>query len=553
MAPNSMGAWFKKHPEALKVVRAWLNGRVAGKNRDGTRVVVERLKRLHDFPFHDHQSLSAFCSKRYPKLYPKALAAGPAAKPIHREPEPDFKRSTGDLKKLNEYTDFFVTSAVQNCHANPGYLAAMHRWKDYTGGAVICNKVNYANPRTRKEEEIAKRGKWYDDDLEEFMFEQELRPHESLALLTMKAGATADNPIPARLDGRTKHRSAVFGHPQLSMRTVATHPSRLPKIMYSSGACTDPFYSDTIAGYMAEFHHSLAGVIVEVRGDRFHLREVVWDGESFIDCDSQYFADGHYEAPPAEALIMGDIHAPHFVAPNVMDAVFGSGGIYETINPRRLVLHDLADNRAINPHEANSRLTRAALAQAGNLCIEAELQGVIEWLQVLPEFEEILVVRSNHDDFLDRWLQFGKPEPGSAKFFHFMSYHMLDEHDRIGKFPLALELALRSMCDDLPSSLRFLGLDEPYVLLNVLLSMHGHKGVNGARGGKSLSRIGSRTVFGHTHSPFIWQGAHCVGLSGLYNHGYNSGGASSWLQTMCALLANGRKQMLHVIGDNFRG
>jgi hypothetical protein len=170
----------------------------------------------------------------------------------------------------------------------------------------------------------------------------------------------------------------------------------------------------------------------------------------------------------------------------------------------------------------------------------------------LPPFEEILVVRSNHDDFLDRWLQSGRPEPGSRKFYHFLSYWMLEGYDQTGEFPIGIELALRSI-GAVPDNVKFLGLNDNYLLHDIQMAMHGHKGVNGAKGGKSLSRIGSRSMFGHTHSPFIWQGANCVGLSAQYNQGYNGGGASSWLQTHGLVLANGYRQMLHMIGSFFRG
>jgi len=253
---------------------------------------------------------------------------------------------------------------------------------------------------------------------------------------------------------------------------------------------------------------------------------------------------------------MGDIHAPHFVSPTVMAATFGQGGIVETLRPRRLVLHDLADNRNTNPHELMNRLTRAALVAGkhGEGSLARELEGVAEWLCALPGFEEVLVVRSNHDDFIGRWLERQQPEPQNAKLFHQLCYLMLDHHERTGRFPIPLELALRELRPNLlPESVRFLDHDESFRIGGVELGMHGHNGPDGARGTiQNFSRIGTRSVIAHKHGPGIWQGAYQVGLSGIYRHGYNVG-PSSWLQSHALVHENGYRQLVHMIKTYWRG
>lgn len=579
--------WFAGHPKAEQAVQRWLEERAGG-----TRKLVAHLRAEHGYPFSDHTSLRAWAQQRWPQGARRVTMAGwflenPFAARVarqwsgtakallgvlqkhhefpfecertlrawvrkhRRDRGPTFERTDADVRRIERTEDLLVTSAVQEAEACEGFLAAAERWREERQGAIVVNPVNYANPRTRAEED-QERERWWDPRLEPYMLRNELRPHPDLSIMTTKTQATAANPLPARLSGRTKHRSAVFGHPQLSMRTVPTPQSKLPKTLYSSGAITEKWYSDTLSGDMAEFHHTIGGVIVEVRGNRFHLREVAWDGESFIDLDRRYYADRIEDAPPPEALVMGDIHAPHHVAPNVMQATFGSEGIYEQLSPRRLVLHDLADNRAVNPHEARNRLTRAAMATKFQTLVRAELYGVAKWLRELPPFEDIAVVYSNHDDFLTRWLERAQPEPENAELYHYLCWRMLQHHRETGQFPIALELALREIAD-LPDALRFLAPDESYRLRGVELGMHGHWGPNGARGSaRNLSYIGTRSMIGHVHSPCIWQGVYAVGLTAEYRHGYNIG-PSSWLQSHGVLHANGYRQLLHIIGEHFRG
>jgi hypothetical protein len=557
--------WFSEHPKALSHLDSWVRERTEENGGKSARRYIGFLQREMDYPFGDHTALVAFIRRRHgddwTQLYqPGAPPPEPVPGPDSPKPKPskaakaDFRKSDADVRKLQRRDDFLITCAVANCHADPGFLAACERWCEERQGAIIVNPVRYANPRTREEETETRKGEWWEPALAPYMLESELRPHPYLSIMPTKIQATSPNPLPPRMGGRTQARSAVFGHPQLCMRTVPTPQEKLPKILYSSGAVTQKFYSETYAGDMAEFHHTHAAVIAEIRGDRFHLREVTWDGEKFIDIDRAYYADRIEDAGPPAALVMGDIHSGSGkVDPEVMAATFGPDGLYDTVLPDNLVLHDLADNLAVNPHESHKQLSRAALARkAGGLNAEAEIQRVADWLNGVPHEAQIVVVPSNHDEFLMRWLEAGERGvlPENRMFYHWLSYQMLAAHERDSEFPLALEVALNGK---LAPGVRFLKIDESFRLNGVELGMHGHLGPNGARGSlRNLSQIGTRFITGHVHSPGIWQGGYAVGIACLYRMGYNLG-PSGWLHTHSLLHENGRRQMIHIIGEYFRG
>lgn len=540
----TVAGWFFEHPSAVEAVRFWLRERAKGRGL-GSRKMVEFLQAEHSYPFRDHTAFQKWAREVFPNIYAQAVT--------HKAPEPvSFRKTGADIKRLERHEDFFCTSAVSNCRADPGFLSAVERWRDDRQGKITVNPVRYANPRTRREMEKETSGEWWDPALEDYMLEDEIRPHEYLAIMTAKAQATANNPLPPRIDGRTKHRSAIFGHPQLAMRTVPTPQAKLPKLMYSSGAITEKFYSDTVSGDMADFHHSLAGVIAEIRGDRFHLREVIWDGQSFIDCDKRYYADRIEDAPPPLALDMGDIHVG-LHAQNVMEATFErEDSIYNTLHPERVILHDLFDGKSVNPHEAANRLTRAANFRRGNTNLYNELRDVGYFLDNLPADLEVVVVPSNHDDFLNRWLQRGEKmvEPENLELYHRFCSELLARERATGVLPAALPVALEGHYD---REVRFLKIDESFRLMGVELGMHGHLGPNGARGSvKNLARIGTRSIIGHGHGPWIWQGCNMVGMSAIYRHGYNVG-PSGWLQSHTLLHANGYRQATHIVKNYWRG
>ncbi len=543
---TTLASWFDDHPKALDLlVKCRTNG-------VSWRRCVTHLRDKCGYPFKDGTNLATYYRRHGKKI--KAA--------VKRTEPPSFKRTARDLKALEKSETFFVTSAVSNCKGDPGFVEAIEKWAGFTGGKVLVNPVLYKNPTRQSDAQAIDPNVWWDDELvgRGWMLEDELRPHSKLVIMTTKPQATANNPLPPRMESLTKDRSAIIGHPQIAMRTVATPQDELPKILYSSGAVTEKHYSDTPTGDIAEFHHSLGGVIVEVRGDKFHLREVVYDGEQFIDVDTSFSSEGAYDAPRAEALVMGDIHAPWLPSEDVMEATFGPAGILEATQAKRLMLHDLADMASVNPHERGSRLTRAAMFAKGRTNLARELRGVREWLERFPgEYLkgsgdlETFVVASNHDAFLHRWLESGEHhvEPENRALYHHLSAEMLDYHAVHDKFPSALELGLRR--SGYQGGAKFLGIDESLRIMGVELGMHGHLGPNGARGSaKGLSRIGTRSIIGHSHSSMIWQGVYQAGHSSRNRHGYNVG-PSSWLTTHVLLLGNGRRQMIHLIGKDWRG
>jgi hypothetical protein len=303
---------------------------------------------------------------------------------------------------------------------------------------------------------------------------------------------------------------------------------------------------------MADFHHSLGAVIIEVRGDRFHLREIIWDGKKFIDVDRAYYADRIEDAPPAAALVTGDWHLGSEI-PDVMEATFGDNGIWDAVQPESLFLHDTFDARSVNPHEANNMLLRAAQARRGHTNLQDELIMVARWLQRLPTGASINIVPSNHDDMLDRWLKKGERgvEAENMVLYHELAAAMLRYEADHGKFPPALQLALLQHSPLDRDDVRFIHVDEPVMVRGVQCGAHGHLGPNGARGAKgNQSRIGVRGMYGHTHSPCIFQGANFVGTSAAPDY---AKGPSSWLTTHGLVHDNGYRQMLHMIKAHWRG
>lgn len=238
--------------------------------------------------------------------------------------------------------------------------------------------------------------------------------------------------------------------------------------------------------------------------------------------------------------------------------VFGAKGIVKTLKPKRIVWHDLFDGSTCNPHEKKDYFTVLAKMKAGMLDVADELnetaQFVIDRTPKYEHFIEHVVVDSNHDAFLKRWLEDkdwketglnGGTYLELAKYMWDATY--TDKHgDEQVPSPFAYWLG------KFKGSHKILCLreDESYSVHGIALDMHGHRGPNGVRGSlAALVRIGVKFIIGHIHGPGIKFGGYAVGLMAKLRQGYNKG-PSNWLQTMALVHGapcGGKRQLITII------
>ena len=497
-------------------------------------------------------------SNRYSGMIRRAQIRSRTKYPAAERQDPDFRRGTREVRRLEGARNYVVTCAMNNTLPEVDFLATLKVYAAERDAELLVIPVRYKNPTSRRDPQEDREDYWWHEDFAPYLVENELRIHPLLRVMgNVRIAATAGNPLPSRRDSRTKAESAIYGHPQLQMHTVATPQQALPKILYSTGAATQKNYSRTDAGDSADFHHSHAAIVVETRGDRFHMREVNWGGEDFYDLDRRYTPEGSEPSPGVRALIMGDTHVRQMDS-GVREATFGSGGIVSVLDPECVVQHDVLDGMSINPHERGKKLTEAIRAMRGDDDVEEELIELADYLVDTDALHQgqTVIVSSNHDDFLTRWLQGSERWvlPRNRLLHAWLTWACLRyalEHD--GEEANPLELWFREHAHADGSSIRFLGLDESFRVEDVELGMHGHLGSNGSRGSaKSLSKVGTRSVIGHSHSPEIYQGCYQVGTSSVLRLSYNKG-PSSWLHAHAVIHPNGKRQMIAVIDGHWRG
>ena len=342
--------------------------------------------------------------------------------------------------------------------------------------------------------------------------------------------------------------STIFASPKQRLKVVPNSNQSLPKVLMTTGAVTKPNYNtDNRQGIIAEHDHVYGAIVVDVvDAITYHYRQLTAQKNGpFVDLGVKYFGK---EKEPAvlEALIAGDWHVGD-TNEAVRQATFEMIRAYR---PRRVIFHDFFNGHSGNHHEKGKLGSRARAAREGRLSLEEELKMNLKELYHLVEVAgpntEIAIVASNHNEFLDRYLEEGRfmTENHNAALGAKLFSAVVER-----KNPLQVGL---EMCGGVPKNVRFLKRDEDYKVRGWQLGAHGDQGANGARGGiRGIENAYGKSITGHSHTPEILRNTYIVGTSTDLRLDYTSG-PSSWMNTHAMLWDNGKVQLVHIINGKWR-
>jgi hypothetical protein len=295
---------------------------------------------------------------------------------------------------------------------------------------------------------------------------------------------------------------------------------------------------------IANEDHKLGGLIVEIQGDVFWIRQVQFDTTdgSFVDVGTRYHADGRVTEERAEAFKMGDIHPGH----EDQAAVEEMFKLWKQIKPKRIFIEDGFSSDSISHHVENKRLTKAQLPSVFK-DLPTEIAYAKKVLQNIwdnaPADSEIIMTDSNHNEHVMQYLDRGsyiRDCKENYEIAHRMVVMVLD-----GKNPL------QEYLDPLGRMVWSDGNDD-YFVENVQMNAHGHLGIGGARG----SKMSHETAYGnamtaHTHQPSVYHDAYTVGHMSKERHGYNRG-PQTWLICNGAVYKGGQKQLYIFVKGKFQ-
>lgn len=381
------------------------------------------------------------------------------------------------------------------------------------------------------------------------LFKGNKKLNEKISISDMTVPPQNVDPATGRERFVQRESSMIYAHPKQRLRAVPKSNYKLPRLLITTGAITYPNYNENNhRGDAAARDHAYGAVVVEILGDKtYNVRHIRAQANGkFIDMGLRY--DGNKDAGIAkvEALVLGDLHCGDEDTV-VMSANFE---MIEHFKPERLIVHDLMNGHSFNPHEKEKLMTRAYDFENKRLFLENELKGAYEMLCGLSKAmgkRTVYVVASNHDFFLDRYLEGGDfiKEPWNIK----MASRLIDKKIS-GENPVEVGI---KMMGKFPNNVKFLKLDDDLKVHGCQLASHGHKGLSGAKGSvRSRELAHGKSITGHTHVPEILRDTYIVGTSTDVDLRYTKGQASAWMAANAVLYAGGLIQLLPIVEGRWK-
>ncbi len=434
-----------------------------------------------------------------------------------------------------------ITTAQRGGKPNLNFLKSLEHYSKNNNAEIVILPTNGMFPSSTKQDQEEVLDSHFNNYR---ILEHDEKINSNIDIRYFPVKAQQIDPLTS-WDRFVKQSSAIMPSPKQRLRVVPTSNQKYPKILMSTGAVTEPHYKDNSWGMKARLDHVYGAVIVDaVDNHNYHFRQLRANNSgTFYDLGIKYNEHGKHTSEPLEALVMGDYHT-HQIDKNVLK---GTYKLIEETKPKLIVLHDFFDGYSINHHD-ESMLVRRTQKQGESVTLKKELYECGEHLKRLKDYSgaKIIIVKSNHDEVIDRYLEEGRfvndPQNIDIALLMFQA-------KRRGDDPLQTGIDETYGVVD---GVQFLSRDDDYKILGWQLANHGDLGANGAKAGvRSLENSCNKAIYGHSHSPQIMRDVFIVGTSTPLKLDYNRG-ASSWMNTHALLHPNGQPQLINIFGGKYK-
>lgn len=443
---------------------------------------------------------------------------------------------------------YVVTTAVAEAKAHIDFLSTLEHYCSFRNAELVimpCESVTNSF-----ENETA----WFDPIFNESKYKflsGNLKLNENISLCSIQVSAKQIKSTTglARLGNR--EGSYIFASPKQFLDYIPAGNSRENNYsIMTPGACTLPnYYSNKFVSkrlsYIAEYDHTFGAIIIEIQDDKiFHFRQIQTDlSGSFIDCGVEYSKDGSRKNVPVN-IVFGDLHST-----NIDYEVFTSFmDFFKPMQIEQIFLHDVFDGYSISHHV--STIKEKALRhkyRKSNLVSELnETMTIIEDIDYELKPKRINIVKSNHDEFLSRYLAEGRyvNDPENHEISLSIAKALFTDEDILAK---GFEVVSG---EKNPDNWIFLDRSSSVKIGGIECGSHGDLGTNGAKPSlSSLENVYGNCVVGHNHTAAIQRGVFRVGTLSKLDMGYNRG-PSSWTHTCCLVYENGQRQLVNYVGDS---
>ena len=462
------------------------------------------------------------------------------------------KKTLSSLKGvLKENKRFIITTAVTGTEVHKGFyenLKKLCRLKKAKLLVLLCS-----DPAKHKDK-FEDLGTVPPELAKETIIFEDSKLNSNFHLCTVKLTAKAIRPTSGLARISKKYGSFVYAAPKIALEyaSVRNNKDKWPHAIMTTGAVTLPDYRSQMylsqrTAFIAEHDHEFGALYVEIQDDdRYFFNQIeckdIEEGSFYFE--NRFFNKGKSKRIRPEFFIMGDLHAGK-TCPDTRKAWID---IIKKFKPKKIALHDALNGTSVNGWIRNDIIARHQRSKLGEDDLGKELEYFSEELAFWASLvDEVVMVPSNHNDWLERWLR--RADYADDAKNHYMGVTlakaMLEGHNPI-------KFAVEEYFEKTISNVVWLGRNEDYFVEGVQINSHGDKGVNGSRGSlKGMETAYGESFSGHSHTAGIFRRNWSVGTSTHLQEEYNDG-ASTWTNTSGLLYSDGTRSLYNAIAGQFR-
>jgi hypothetical protein len=443
------------------------------------------------------------------------------------------ERFNKTLKTISKYKRFVITTALAGGKVDRKFLASVKSYCLEKKALLLI--IPIADPVSNRSS--ASMGMAFDPVYDD------IKLNDNFYISGLRLQAKHINPYTGLQRIARKTGNFVYGSPKQSLEYVASET--YPTALMTTGALTYSDYSTELyvsqrTAYIADKDHLMGALVVEIADTkRFYFRQLQSNvsGE-FVDLAVLY--SGDKRRPVKSLFSFPDLHS-YGRDKKLVSEVWSD--VVKTLGCVSLAIHDAFDGQSCNHHIKAKHYTR----HKTHVSVSDELDELAQTLKEVEKWgAEINIVKSNHDDFLDQWIDAGDyvKEPINAKIGH-RAWLVKDSGMDLLKWAL----------EERGVNVKHVGLKDSLIYGGIECGKHGHLGANGSRGSigeHEKSYIASTT--GHSHTAGIKGSAWVIGTStgiGKDAPSYAKG-ASSWTQTACLNYETGHRQLISSVYYTWR-
>jgi hypothetical protein len=455
------------------------------------------------------------------------------------------------MKTKNFPKNYIITTAQKGAKPFAPFLKGLETCAKFYDAEILVQETNGQQTTSRRGKDANE-----DEALDPYFTAHhrivlgELPLNENVAIRHFPVKAQQMQPFTSFERFVPPGKTSITASPKQMMICRPHSIKDYPRIFVSTGAVTLPNYRDNRWGNIAKLDHQFGAVLVEVEGPhKYHFRVLNADQNGvFYDLGMRFDGDKKPVFEREEVMVLGDWHEG-LTLPEVIGA---TETMIKRLKPKKLVIHDLFDGDAISFFNERDLLARTIQSKLGTDRLDKALGACGERLgwfrQICPRDTEIVVVKSNHDERLDKYTKEGKFAQDDTNRAEGCRLFLAME---AGEDPLVNGITRNY--GKIPAGVTFLKRENDFKVLGWVLGVHGDpsSGQKWRLSASALEKSYGKVIAGHTHSPEIVREVMRVGTSTSPWMDYQRGRPSDGLNSHALLPRNGKPQLVNMINGDY--